>query len=63
MQVLCSVLDVAAAVQEVRRALRSGGVFIFMEHVAASPDSGRRRVQEWLNPLQRTVCDGCNCNR
>lgn len=57
--VLCSVTDVAAALAEVRRVLRPGGRFVFVEHVAAPPGSWTRRVQRILRPLWRVAGNGC----
>lgn len=61
--VLCSVRDQAQALAEVRRVLRPGGRFVFLEHVAAPPDSRLRRVQNLVRPLWQTVGDGCQLNR
>jgi ubiquinone/menaquinone biosynthesis C-methylase UbiE len=57
--VLCSVADVAATLQEIRRVLRPGGHFLFMEHVAAPPGSRARRLQRLIRPLARCLADGC----
>src|SRR5262249_26422713 len=61
--VLCSVEDVRAALAGVRRRLRPGGRFVFLEHVAAPPGSRLRRVQGALRPLWATVSDGCHPDR
>jgi SAM-dependent methyltransferase len=61
--VLCSVHDLDASLAEVRRVLRPGGKFVFIEHVAASKGSGLRRVQNWLQPLWSFAADGCHPNR
>lgn len=47
---LCSIPDDARAVAEVRRVLRPGGRFIFMEHVR-SPLFGVRLLQRLMNPI------------
>jgi ubiquinone/menaquinone biosynthesis C-methylase UbiE len=47
---LCSIPDDAAAVAEVRRVLRPGGRFVFMEHVR-SPSLPVRAVQRLIDPL------------
>ncbi len=59
---LCSVADPPRVLAEVRRVLRPGGRFLFLEHVA-SDDPRRRRWQDRLNPVQRVVAVGCNLNR
>ena len=49
--VCCSVADLDAGLREIRRVLRVGGNFLFMEHVAAQAGSSRRRWQNRINPL------------
>ncbi|XP_060177990.1 uncharacterized protein LOC132607921 isoform X2 [Lycium barbarum] len=58
--VLCSVADVNLTLQEVRRVLKPGGVYLFVEHVAATV---LRFVQGLLDPLQQTLADGCHLTR
>ncbi len=57
--VLCSVQDLEAALREVRRVLRPGGRYVFLEHVAALPGTPLRRLQSWIRPLSRLLADGC----
>jgi SAM-dependent methyltransferase len=59
---LCSVRDPAAALGRIRRVLKRGGRFHFLEHVAA-PNPKHRRRQALLNPLNRAVFCGCNLTR
>jgi ubiquinone/menaquinone biosynthesis C-methylase UbiE len=59
---LCSIPDAAAAVGEIRRVLRPGGRFHFVEHGRA-PDAKVRRWQSRLNGLQRRIACGCNLDR
>lgn len=61
--VLCSVPDVDRALAEVRRVLRPGGRFMFLEHVAAPAGTGLRRLQNLGTPISRCLGDGCHLNR
>ena len=59
--VLCAVDDQPRALREIRRVLRPGGRFLFLEHVRSSEPKVARR-QDRLNGIQ--LCVGrCNCNR
>ena len=60
--VLCTVTAPAATLDEVRRVLRPGGRFLFLEHVR-SEDRGVARWQDRLDPVQRFLGDGCHPNR
>ena len=59
---LCTIPDVAHALLEMRRALRPGGHFYFVEHGRAD-DPKVARWQERLNSLQQVVFGGCHLNR
>jgi SAM-dependent methyltransferase len=61
--VLCSVSDVARTLDEVRRVLRPGGRFVFVEHVAAPSGTNLRRFQNAIQPLWTLLADGCHPNR
>ena len=61
--VLCSVRDLARTLAEIRRVLRPGGKYLFIEHVAAPQGSGLRRWQNWITPLLGFFADGCHPNR
>jgi ubiquinone/menaquinone biosynthesis C-methylase UbiE len=59
---LCSIPDVDRALSEIRRVLRSGGLFHFVEH-GRSPDPNVAAWQNRLTPIQRRVAGGCHLNR
>lgn len=59
---LCTIPDVATALQEVRRVLKPGGTFHFVEHGLA-PDTKVQRMQHRLEPLQKRLFGGCHLTR
>ena len=59
---LCSIPDVAQALQEIRRVLKPDGVFHFVEH-ARSPRAEIAKWQTRLTPIQKVVADGCHLDR
>lgn len=61
--VLCSVQNQAEVLDEVRRVLRPGGRFLFLEHVSAPPGTSTSRTQRLINPLWKAVGDGCHLTR
>jgi SAM-dependent methyltransferase len=61
--VLCSVDDLGEALREVRRVLRPGGRFVFIEHVGATPGSRLRSLQERLAPWWLGVTGECRLAR
>lgn len=61
--VLCSVNNIDMALREIYRVLKPGGLYLFVEHVAAPDGSLLRFVQGAFDPLQQFVADGCHLTR
>jgi SAM-dependent methyltransferase len=58
--VLCSVTDQIQSLREIRRVLKPGGRFVFLEHVAARRGTSLRRIQRVVQPFWGCIADGCN---
>jgi ubiquinone/menaquinone biosynthesis C-methylase UbiE len=59
---LCTIPDVAGALTEMRRALKPGGRFYFVEHGHAD-DTRVARWQDRLDGFEQKVFGGCHLNR
>ena len=59
---LCSVADVAGALEEMRRVLQPGGRLLFVEHGEA-PDAWVRWWQRRLTPIWKRIGGGCHLGR
>ena len=60
--VLCTVPDPEAAITEITRVLKPGGLFLFLEHVRAQ-DPGLAKWQDRLHGPWYALGHGCHCNR
>jgi len=58
--VFCCVSNPGTALEEIKRVLKPGGYFVFLEHVAAAEGTSIRRWQNRLNPIWRIVGDNLN---
>lgn len=61
--VLCTVDRPEEVLMEVRRILRRGGRFVFLEHVAAPEGSRLRRFQSFARPVWSLIADSCRPDR
>ena len=59
---LCTIPDVDAALAELRRVVRPGGRFHFLEHGRA-PDERVASWQRRIEPVQKRLADGCHLTR
>ncbi len=59
---LCTIPGVEQALAELRRVLKPGGKFHFLEHGLA-PDAKTQTWQRRLDPLEKRLADGCHLTR
>jgi SAM-dependent methyltransferase len=59
---LCSVADQDRALHEIRRVLKPGGQYLFLEHVRSNDPKIARR-QDRFERLWGVICFGCHPNR
>ncbi|MBM4234087.1 MAG: class I SAM-dependent methyltransferase [Gammaproteobacteria bacterium] len=59
---LCSIPAVGTALEEMRRVLKPGGRFLFLEH-GLSSEPAIARWQRCLTPLQKRIGGGCHLDR
>lgn len=61
--VMCSVQSMEKSLEEIKRVLKPGGIFVFLEHVAAEQNTWRWFSQCIMNPFHWTLGDGCEVIR
>jgi len=59
---LCTIPDIDAALSELRRVLKPGGIFHFVEH-GHSPDARVARWQRRIEPVSKHIFGGCHITR
>jgi ubiquinone/menaquinone biosynthesis C-methylase UbiE len=59
---LCTIPEVATALDGMRRVLKPGGQLLFSEHGKA-PDANVVKWQDRMNPVWKKFSGGCNMNR
>ncbi|WP_280769178.1 class I SAM-dependent methyltransferase [Salipaludibacillus daqingensis] len=60
--VLCTIPDPDKALYEIKRVCKPNGNILFLEHVQM-PHSIFAKLQNWITPLWKRMCDGCHLNR
>lgn len=59
---MCSIPELEASLDEMRRVLKPGGKLLFVEHGKA-PEAAVQRWQNRINPLWKAIGGGCHLNR
>ncbi|WP_457642314.1 class I SAM-dependent methyltransferase [Persephonella sp.] len=61
--VLCSVKEQEEVLKEIKRVLKTGGTFIFIEHVKAPEGSFTAKVQDVFHKGWKWIFEGCDIKR
>jgi SAM-dependent methyltransferase len=59
---MCSIANIDAALEDLRRLLKPGGRLLFVEH-GLSPDPAVAKWQHRLTPITKAIGGGCHMNR
>nr|WP_246141182.1 class I SAM-dependent methyltransferase [Bacillus marasmi] len=60
--VFCTIPNVDEALNEIKRVCKPGGSILFFEHVKLE-NPVLSKLQDWLTPTWKSLCDGCCLNR
>jgi ubiquinone/menaquinone biosynthesis C-methylase UbiE len=60
--VFCTIPNVEKAIQEMKRVCKPEGRILLFEHVRMG-NPMLSRLQDWLTPVWKKICDGCCLNR
>lgn len=60
--VFCTIPNVEKAITEMKRVCKPGGKILLFEHVKMR-NPMLARLQDWLTPFWKRICDGCCLNR
>ncbi|WP_010281996.1 class I SAM-dependent methyltransferase [Bacillus timonensis] len=60
--VFCTIPNVEKALREMKRVCKPNGTILMFEHVKMR-DPFLSKLQDWLTPAWKRVCDGCCLNR
>lgn len=60
--VFCTIPDAEKALQEMKRVCKPNGTILMFEHVKLK-NPVLSRLQDWLTPTWKKICDGCCLNR
>lgn len=60
---LCSVADVGQNLEHIRGLLKTGGKFVFLEHIRHREQGRWQQVQDWMTPVWSALSGNCHMDR